>query len=87
MFTRTKKFVSTITTDVSVTTMHSKPSYAELRQRLADAKSHLARVEEMLARRSVQFVHVRSYTVREHVRHAHWRATYPRRLNVVRAAA
>lgn len=51
--------------------------WAELSQKMAQAKAHLARVEELIQKNQVRFVRVAETTVRTHVRAAHWRPYYP----------
>lgn len=48
-----------------------------LQERLLAAKQHLARVEEMMLRHQVRWVHVPSVTVKEHTRRSHWRSYCP----------
>ncbi len=51
--------------------------WAEFNKQMADAKAHLARVEQLVRRDRVRFVHVPETTVRTHTRAAHWRPYYP----------
>lgn len=61
---------------------HPRPAlarslYADFRKGLAEAKAHLARIDEMIRRNKVTFVYVPKTKVREHTRSGYWRPYYP----------